>query len=130
MLAIVACLAGCGGPSVVKVSGRVTLDGKGVEDGEIVLVPTDPKLGPDAGKITGGRFELMAKPGAKKVEIRANREITGKKDGAMGSPFKTFESIIPDRYNDRSELTLDVPTTDVTEKLFELKSEKRGSKAP
>ncbi|HEY1191710.1 MAG TPA: hypothetical protein VGE74_29020 [Gemmata sp.] len=128
-LVLVLGASGCGAPSLVKVSGRVTLDGKELEDGEISLVPADPKHGLDAGKITGGRFEFLAKPGMKKVAIRANREVTGKKDAAMGNNFRQFESIVPERYNEKTELTLDVPTDGVVDHLFELQSDKRGSGA-
>jgi hypothetical protein len=122
LLAAVFCAAGCGGPKMVKVSGRVTLDGKDLPDGEIILVPDDPKQGPDAGKITDGRFELMARPGPKKVEIRASRELPPIKDKAMGGAgIPQFESIIPQKYNDKTELKLDVPDSGVQDKVFELK---------
>jgi hypothetical protein len=121
---------GCGGPKLVKVTGRVTLDGKDLEDGEITFVSKDPAIGPDAGKITGGRFDVMVKPGSKKVEIRASKQIGVIKDKAMGGDFPQFESIIPDKYNEKSELTLDVPDAGVQDKLFELKSEKRGPVRP
>jgi hypothetical protein len=124
------CSAGCGNP-LAKVTGRVTLDGKDITDGEIILVPEDPTQGPDAGKITAGKFDLMAKPGKKKVEIRATRELPPIKDPAMGGAgIPQFESIIPQKYNDKTELTLEVPPSGVADKLFELKSEKGRSPVP
>jgi len=121
-------VAGCE-QKLVKVSGRVTLDGADLPDGDIVLVPEDPKQGPDAGKIVNGRFEVMAKPGKKKVEIRASKELPPIKDGAMGGAgIPRFESIINEKYNDKTELTLDVPAGGVNDQLFELKTVK--TKAP
>ncbi len=121
---------GCGGPKYVKVTGHVTLNGESVNDGEIILVPDDRKLGADAGKITNGNFELLAKPGAKKVEIRASREIKSMKDNAMGGSTPQFESIIPPQYNDQSELKWTVSDSGEKDKLFELKGERGKTYVP
>ena len=92
---------GCGtGPKTYWVQGTVTFDGQPVETGEIIFVPLDKDLGPDAGPITNGTFAFAVKAGKKRVEIRASREVPGKRT-SMGP---VYEDYIPARYNSRSEL--------------------------
>ena len=79
---------------------------------------TGPR-GPEAGPVTNGRFELAVRPGNNKVRITATRS-TGVKGG-----FEFFENVVPARYNDRTELTADVPPGGTTALSFELKSDKK-----
>lgn len=117
--------------SLVQVTGQVTLDGKDLPDGEIIFVPEDPTQAPDAGKISNGKFDVLVKPGNKKVEIRASRELPPIKDEAMGEAgVPRFESIIPQQYNDKTQLTLEVPPTGVSNKLFELQGMKGQPASP
>jgi hypothetical protein len=111
--------AGCSGDRPVPVAGRVTLDGADLAQGEIQFVPDDPARGPEAGPVTNGRFELAARPGKHKVRVTAAKS-TGFKGG-----FEYFESIVPARYNDATELTADVPAGGSRELKFELRSDKR-----
>jgi hypothetical protein len=64
------------------VTGRVTFDGQFVEDGVITLNSLDPAVGSDA-----GRFDITAKQGPKKVEIRASRVVG---QSAMGPVKKKY----------------------------------------
>lgn len=102
-------LCGCGrsGPVDYPISGKVTWDGKPIPYGYITLTPTDVSgVAPDSGTITDGRFDFRAKPGPKRVEVRADREV-GSVDKAMGSMQR--EQYIPAHFNDKSTLTAEVP---------------------
>ena len=105
-------LCGCGssGPETCTVTGTVTWNGNPLPEGNILFVPEDGKGVPDPGKIADGEFRLEVKPGKKKVEITATREI-GEVDPVMGKAPR--RSYIPARYNSSTELTAEVtPGTD------------------
>jgi hypothetical protein len=98
---------GCG-PGEVVVSGIVTLNGKPLEDGYIAFRPLPATATSEAkgGPIKGGTFQVKARPGQYQVEITATQAATGPK-GALGvTPPPT--SLIPERYNGKSELTKEV----------------------
>ncbi|OWK39690.1 hypothetical protein [Fimbriiglobus ruber] len=99
--------AGCGesGPKKYDVSGALKYDGREVADGEIVFFPEDKSAGPEAGKITNGKYTLRAREGRNRVEIRAIRKVPGKK-GPMGEDW--VENFIPAAYNEKTQLTADV----------------------
>lgn len=123
-LAILA--AGCSGgdgPATYPVAGTVTFDGQPIKEGDILFVSDNPAFGPDAGKITDGRFSLMAKEGKMRVKITAVRELPGPaKKGAMGEEIKPSEQFIPPCYNDKTTLTVNVPLADGKEIEFALAS--------
>jgi hypothetical protein len=116
---VCAVAAGCAPPKQVKVSGRVTLDGADLSEGDIVFVPNDASKRQEAGKIVGGRYEVSVWPGDHKVQISAARELPKKGE------FAYFESIIPERYNEKTELTATVPPEGKQDVNFELKSDKK-----
>lgn len=94
---------GCSsGPRTYKVTGAVTLDGKPVPMGDVLLVSDDGARGPDAAKIQDGRFELRSTAGKKRVEIRAHRQIG---NGPMGP---IYDDYLPADYNSGSTLTAEV----------------------
>jgi hypothetical protein len=94
---------GCGS-GACRVTGTVTLDGRPVPQGGITFHDVEGRLAPDHGEIKEGRFELRAKPGKKRVEVRGSREVPAKRT-EMGA---YFEDYIPRRYNAESTLTADV----------------------
>lgn len=106
-LFLVSCLIGCGptGPKTYPVSGTVTFDGKPVKVGDIIFIPLDRKLGPEAGTISDGKYTLRAKVGKCRVEITA-LDIGPNTKYMNGSPIA--ENFIPERYNLESELTAEV----------------------
>ena len=105
-LTLLALSSGCGEPEFYEVTGSVTLDEVAVPDGDVVFVPEKgAQFGPDAGKIVNGRYTAKVRKGKKKVEIRAVRDVPGKK-GPMGEQLK--EGYIPDRYNDKTILEADI----------------------
>jgi hypothetical protein len=103
-LLVLALGCGAGTPPTYKVTGTVTFDGQPVEDGEILFLPVEKELGPDAGRIRNGAYELRAKAGRKRVEIRAARPVPGQTN-PMGPVYADY---IPQQYNARSTLAADV----------------------
>lgn len=113
-------LVGCSsGPKMYRVTGEATFDGQTVDSGEIILVPTDPGISPDAGRIEGGKFDFMAKPGPKRVEIRGNKQIAMT---AMGPLMKEY---IPVEFNAESTLREEVKPIDDNHFTFTLTSKKK-----
>lgn len=116
-------LIGCsGGPRSYPVSGTVTLDGKPLDDGNIYFLPLDPNVPPDAGKIEAGHFRFAAREGKVRVEIRASREVPGKRS-PMGNIRK--EEYIPARYNRESTLEAEVRADKENVYSLELTSDKK-----
>lgn len=107
MMLMMLCLLGCGpkGPATYPVSGTVTFDGKPVSNGDIIFVPEDRSLGPDAVRIEGGKFSTRVKAGKCRVEISA-LDIGPDTEYISGSPIAS--NYIPARYNIESELTVEV----------------------
>jgi hypothetical protein len=115
--------SGCfSGKAKYDVQGQVTLDGHPLEEGSILLVPTDATTGTTTGgQITQGQFRLTgaqaAPPGEYKVEIRATRKSGRMVQKAMGAPGELMpemiEAVAP-RFNTASQLRVVVtsgPTT-------------------
>lgn len=90
---------------LVAVSGNVTLDATPVPDGDLIFTPADPQFGSEAAKVKDGVYQATLRAGQSKVQIRASRPVPGKK-GPMGEQL--IEDYIPPRYNDQSNLTIDV----------------------
>lgn len=112
-------VVGCGqsGPKMLEVTGTVTYDGKEVSDGDILFAPDDNTVGPEGGKIVAGKYALKVKEGKNAVKITATRVVPGKK-GPLGEDW--VEQYIPEKYNDKTELSADVGGGK-TEHNFELK---------
>jgi hypothetical protein len=108
---------GCQSDPFTDVSGTVTLDGNPLPEGEVIFLSPDNSATPSSGKIKDGQFKFRATRGPKKVQINATRD-TGRKE-VDGWPIR--ESIVPDRYNTKTELTADVGNGSNDFK-FELKS--------
>ena len=119
-------LAGCGGgPSVVPVSGVVTLDGKPLPEAAVTFQPTATEGATDGsyGKTDAeGRYSLKL--------------VTNDDAGAVPGPHRVMISMIkptmddspsmgpglPERYNIKSELTFDVPADGSDAANFDLES--------
>jgi hypothetical protein len=105
--------AGCGSSTPnERVYGKVTLDGTPVAKGTISLAPLES--GPSAaGEIVDGQYSIgPAKgplPGQYKVSISAMTP-TGKqeKDPDTGETWEVMRESIPERYNSRTELIMEV----------------------
>ena len=92
-------------PKMVSVSGKVTLDGKPLPEGEIIFA--SPGLVPETLPIKDGKYEGKVQVGNKRVEIAAYRDgprqFMGTQD--MGP---SRENYIPARYNVNSTLKAEV----------------------
>ncbi len=120
-VALIVLAAGCGqsGPRAYPVSGTISFDGKPVSDGDILFIPADASLGPDAGKIVGGKFTAQAKQGKCRVEISA-LDIGPDTPMFEGAPIAG--NYIPGRYNAESELEVDVLPKGGNDFQFKLRS--------
>ena len=134
LASLAACLlagvSGCGGDAIdrVAISGEVTLDGGPLDDASITLVPVGQ--GPSAGaEISEGSFAIERSvgpsPGKYRVEIRAYRG-TGQQIPDSDNPgqmTEATEQIIPGRYNDDTELEVEVTAGGENHFKFALESE-------
>jgi hypothetical protein len=104
-------MVGCFGSSSGEVHGTVTLDGKPVEKGTIEFVPQDGQ-GPTAGaEIANGRYTVLQVPvGTATVRIRASKVVGEHRmsPDPNGPVIYDWQSIIPPRYNDQSQLSVEV----------------------
>jgi len=102
---LMACFAGCGktGPELAPVAGRITLDGKPLENADVAFQPESSKP-PSAGRTdANGHYELAYKRGVTGGMIGSNTvRITISPDVVANPPT------IPARYNSESELKKDV----------------------
>jgi hypothetical protein len=113
LLAALFVAAGCGSSLPNKrVHGKVTLDGAPVAKGVISLAPLES--GPSAaGEIIDGQYDIGPAqgpaPGQYKVSISAMTG-TGKqeKDPDTGETWEVMRESIPERYNSRTELIMEV----------------------
>lgn len=105
--------------SSVRIKGIVTLDGQPLPDGRFVVVDEqrDPRREYLAA-ITNGKFEIEVPPGERRVEIRSYQEPENPSLEAGEYP-----QILPARYNDDSELTINATAGMVDAVRFELTSE-------
>jgi hypothetical protein len=128
---LLALTAGCAtGPRTYKVAGTVSCDGEPVAEGDLLLFPLDKSTGPVAARIRDGRFECRAREGDHRVEISMSKIIPGSKvRGAGGEPVA--EEYLPERYNAKSTLTLEVAAGDDNHCDFPLESgRKRQGSGP
>lgn len=112
-LVLLIALVGCGGRSTgqrqYSVSGKVTVDGKPLEIGDLSLVPSDGVGGAFGAEIVDGAFRIKTTAGPKTVRIesyRLSQTLVGP-DGKPGT-----EQFLPARYNSKSTLTATIPDGD------------------
>ena len=111
---LVTLVLGCGsdGPTLYPVSGSVTYQNDPVEKGQISFVPDTTERGGGPAQYTNivnGKYQGKISAGNKRVEIRATRN-TGKfiKDEMDGEDLPLEESFIPDKYNESSQLRVEI----------------------
>lgn len=106
-------VVGCGDPNGrQQVTGSVTLDGQPLPDGEVSLRPFD--TGPSAaGQIIDGKFVLNSDkgppPGKYIVKIESMKQ-TGNRVKLPGTNLQVDEikQIVPEQYNEESQLVIEV----------------------
>ena len=112
MLLVFLTACGRGGPETATVSGKVTFQGRPVENGKIRLIPAEGTIGPVSGaRIENGQYLITNKGGVPigkhRVEIEAfmQRGSGESKEQVPGTGGGEWMQYIPPKYNARSELT-------------------------
>ena len=120
---LLASFAGCSDPTEGVVSGTVAVDGQPAVQGGITYVPLD-KDGRTAGaEIMDGKYSGIVPVGSYRVELRVPKKVGETKIyDTPDSPIQPIlKEILPEKFNDNSELTLDVPAGKST-KNYDLSS--------
>jgi hypothetical protein len=129
---LVVAVPGCGGAGdgIVRqaISGRVSLDGKPLDRGQLTLIPI--QAGPTAGgNIADGVFTINRSegPSAGKyrvmiVAIRPTGRRVRDADGPPGSTVEELANVIPECYNTKTELEVDVKSEGANTFTFDLVS--------
>jgi hypothetical protein len=135
LLPLLGLAAGCGsndGLDRRAVSGVVTLDGRPLGDGAILLEPTPPATGPAVGAtIRRGAFAIARgegpRPGSYRVRIYASSGVQappGK--GQTDRTRRPMVERLPAVYNTRSELRMEVTPRGANRFRFELHADGRA----
>jgi hypothetical protein len=133
-LALVLAL-GCGSRKIAPVSGRVTLNGKPVANALVAFNPIPQEgtseAGPGSVGTTNdqGEFTLIvssnrkgALVGKHRVAISAMNPQAGESDARVPRGRRPLVNTIPSRYNEKSELTFEVPPGGTDQANFPLES--------
>lgn len=129
--------SGCaneGGPSGQPVAGKVSLDGKPIENGKIVLSHVDGRSAA-AGEIKNGEFHLRSSdgaiPGKYRVSIHSEKK-TGKTiphPDITGSKIEEVVEAVPVEYNVNTKLEAEIKADGENALEFALKSPVRTKSA-
>lgn len=103
-------------PPAAPVKGTVTLDGKPLPEGEIILSLTGEA--PSVLTVKDGAFSGTALSGKNRVEIRSYK--LGKPLSTDPEKTPTKKNFIPERYNVASQLTADVAVGAANDLAFEV----------
>jgi len=128
---VISALVGCesrqGGR--VAVSGSVSYDGKPLESGQVVFEPQGPGRMAIA-QVVDGHYSIARErgpmPGKYVVRITAARPTGAKASSGRLSGNEVrdvYEQFLPARYNEASELSVEIGATPRLEHDFELHSE-------
>ena len=118
LVAIVLAASGCMADGLAEVSGKITVNGQPLNDGEIILESIDKKSSQAGAKISEGTFTIRTTPGSKIVRILSSRQ-TSKPDPVMGSAAR--ESALGPEYNTNSTLRATIKRGKQTGLDFEVK---------
>lgn len=104
------CSIGCEEPNVGHISGLVTVDGQPAQSGSIAFFPVDGRSSTAGSAIENGQYAAKVAPGVSRVEIRVSKVVGQQKlYDTPDSPVQPLlAEALPPRYNDQTELTLDV----------------------
>ncbi len=108
----------------VRISGKVTLDGKELPTGTIVFDPENGEA-PAVMNILDGRYEGLAAVGKNRVRIAAIRKTSMKEKMGFDGPgydSEVEENALPPRYGDKSEIVREVTPEGPNEFNFDTKS--------
>jgi hypothetical protein len=118
-------LASCdSGPPTAEVSGNVTYDGKPIELGTISFFPRDGKGTTSGGPILNGAYTAKGVSfGEMDVKINGAKVVGTRKlyqNNPNSEVEKNYKEFLPERYNEKTTLTLDIKER-VVKKDFDLK---------
>ncbi len=121
LLVLFAVVPGCGpGDGLAGLTGQVTFDGAPIPEGRIQFHMQSGDQKAFVAPIVDGRYDIRLEPGPAKVEIRASRPVPGKVDRSNpGEEAPMGEMYIPEKYNSRTELSVNVGNG-TTESDFDL----------
>ncbi|HWL07871.1 MAG TPA: hypothetical protein VNQ76_05685 [Planctomicrobium sp.] len=95
-----------------QVAGRIDLDGTPIAEGFITFKDPENVQRSYGGPIRSGKFSVAVEPGRKLVEVTAQRQVPGKMvPGPSGEEIPAMESYIPEKYNRKSELTVEIASS-------------------
>lgn len=106
-------VTGCGssGPQRQAVSGAVTFKGEPLADGSVTFEPVDSKLGSMSGAVVkGGKYAVPAESGLfpGRYTVRLSSPIAGTKAGDTPGAVRLAKERLPERYNTKTTLSIDV----------------------
>ena len=116
LLCFVVATTACSDPNRAMISGTVKVDGQPAAEGSIAFFPTDGKATTTGGVIQEGKYSAEAQPGNYRVEIRVAKKVGEQKlYDTPDSPVQPImQESLPPKYNDRSELEVEVVSGDNT----------------
>jgi hypothetical protein len=116
-LSVLAVVVGCGGgPKTTTVAGTVTFNGQSVDDGTVVFEPAEGKKAVTVAVVKGGQYSQPVPPGSYKIKVYWPKVPTP----GSTNPYKEAGERIPEKFNQKTNLTLDVGS-DTLQKNWELK---------
>jgi hypothetical protein len=120
-------IVGCSSePKQVEIAGSVTLDNQPVQTGLIRFDPIDGENPSAEAMIEGGRYSVPLSLGKYKVFISSQKVTKMKRDvPGPGAEAEVTEEAIPARYNDNTELEVEI-TKDTKEQNFPLTTKRAG----
>jgi hypothetical protein len=125
-------LSGCTPPKTetVKVTGKITLDGKPIEQGAIKFIAADGSTPAGGGSISNGTYLAEVPPGKKKVLVNGQK-VVGKeplyKDMPDSPTRDKLERTTPLIYNNQEASPLEAEISGETKDLdFDLNSKIRS----
>ena len=102
-------LAGCSkGRPMGDVRGRVTINGQPLAQGAVRFIPVNGDTHTTGGDVKDGSFRVQVPVSKQRVEFSANVIDREKTPPNATADQIIMKMLVPDRYNARSELTLDV----------------------
>lgn len=128
VLAVALGAIGCGGGTDrVAISGTASYGGEPIKDGQIAFTPQGGGQ-TGIGAIVDGSYSIPAdrgpSPGPALVRITANRPTGRKVKPSAYAPDQTpqevYEQFLPAKYNESSELVVEIPDQSSTMENFEL----------
>ena len=114
------CTTGSNEPKTSQVSGKVELDGKPLDDGDITF-EGDPETIPDVLPIKDGAFSGKVKVGKKKVKIQAFKTEPAPPN-ATANVTEVKTNYLPARFNKETTLTAEVTDSGVNPSEFKVQS--------